>query len=382
MLLLLVAGQTTVLAQANDGSVSGQVMNKTSGGGATGGAQVVLVSFGRKEQAPLGQKTTQADARGNYSFSGIARDANIVYITLARYEDVNYPSDQPFQLLDQPTAQADIAVYEATTADDQIQLENLNLLVLGADQGIVQCMEMGALVNSSDRTFVTANPQDQALARAVKFGLPSSAINVQMQSGFNNQDVIQGVGGVQVTSPVLPGRHQFAMSFELPYSGSSVDLTLQVPYTTGSYTVYLPNTGLKLDGSPLSPGAPTQLGGQTYSIYSALNVGRATIMSGQLAGLGSTGGLGPSQLAMISLGVVLFVIGGGIVIFGGRLRLRPVAARAEVDGEQERLELVVRMAALDERFAAGELDRANYDAERERGIRRLRELTFARQRGV
>src|SRR5205807_10101963 len=219
-------------------------------------------------------------------------------------------------------------VYEATTADDAIQLERLNLLVVGADQGVVQFMEMGSLVNSSDRTFVTANPQDQALARAVKFALPSGALGVQMQTGFSDQDVIPGVGGIQVTSPIPPGRHQFAMSFQLPYSGSNADLSMQIPYPTSSFSVYLPDTGIKLEGSPLQSGGPTQLGGQSYSLYNAANVAKATMIGGQLAGLGSAAGVATSQLALISLGVVLLVIGGGVVLFGGRLRAGRLSLRA------------------------------------------------------
>jgi uncharacterized membrane protein len=83
-------------------------------------------------------------------------------------------------------------------------------------------------------------------------------------------------------------------------------------------------------------------------------------------------------LALISLGVVLFVLGGGVLLFGGRLRPVPMA-RSRGDFEQERLELVVRLAALDERFAAGELSQAEYAAERDSGKRRLRELTLARR---
>jgi hypothetical protein len=382
-LLLMLVIAAPAAAEPNDGTVSGQIVNKTAGGGSTAGASVTLVSFGRKEQKPLGQKTTQADADGRYTFTGLDRDANLVYLTLARYQNVNYPSDQPFQLQDQASAQADITVYETTTADDAIQLESLNLLVMGADQGVVQGMEMGALVNNGDRTFVTANPQDQQLARAIKFALPSGAMNVQMQSGFNDQDVTAGVGGVQVTSPVPPGRHQFAMSFQIPYTGSNVDVSLQIPYPTASFNVYLPDTGLKLDGSPLRPAGPAQLGGQSYALYSASNLARSTLVGGQLSGLGSNGAIGPSQLALISLGVVLFVLGGGVLLFGARVRPSSAPNRQPAgDVEQERLELVIRMAALDERFAAGQIGRAEYDAERARGKKRLRELTLARKQAT
>jgi hypothetical protein len=307
------------------------------------------------------------------------RDPNIVYITLARYEGVSYPSDSPFQLQDQPTAQADIGVFDATPSDDGLQFESLNLLVMSADQGIVQCMEMGAVLNSADRTFVTADPQDQALARALKFPLPTGAMNVQMQTGFNNQDVIPGVGGVQVTSPVPPGRHQFALSFQLPYAGTSqVDLSLQMPYQTAAYTVYVPQGGIKLEGSPLDFGTPAQLGGQTYAQYSATGLAKSTMVSGQLSGLGAAGGLGPTQLALISLGAVLLVIGGGVVVLGGQAASAAGLNRSLPDLEHERLELVVRLAALDERFAAGEVGQTEYAAERDRGKQRLRELTLAR----
>ncbi|HLZ27923.1 MAG TPA: SHOCT domain-containing protein [Chloroflexota bacterium] len=382
VLLLAVLGVVPVAAQSNDGTVTGTVVNKTAGGAATGGTDVVLVSFGRKEQAPVGQLTVQAAADGRFAFTGVNRDPNLVYILLARFQNVNYPTDQPFQLQDQPNQQADITVYDATTADDAIKLERLNLLVVGADQGVVQFMEMGSVVNSGDRTFVTANPQDQQLARALKFALPQGALGVQMQTGFDDRDVIPGVGGVQVTTPVPPGSHQFAFSFQLPYSGSNADVSMQMPYPTGTYSVYLPDTGIKLDASGLTPGGPAQLGGQSYALYSANNLSKATMVGGQLSGLGSTGIPGTNQVALISLGVVLFVLGGGVLLFGARLRPAAVAADGPPrgpDSEQERLELVVRLAALDERFAAGELGQAEYDAERERGKQRLRELTLARR---
>jgi hypothetical protein len=382
-LLLLVFAAAPVAAEPNDGVVSGQLVNKTAGGGPTAGAAVTLVSFGRKEQKPLGQRNVQADADGRYTFTDLDRDPNIVYLTVARYQNVNYPADQPFQLQDQPSTQADIAVYESTTADDAIQLESLNLLVMGADQGVVQAMEMGALVNTGDRTFITANPQDQQLARAIKFSLPTGAMNVQIQAGFNEQDMTAGIGGVQVTSPVPPGRHQFALSFQIPYNGSNADVSLQIPYPTASFQVYLPDTGLKLDGSPLQAAGPAQLGGQSYALYSASNLPKSTMVGGQLSGLGSNGAIGPNQLALISLGVVLFVIGGGVLVFGSRVR-RGAAPRDRSSGdtEQERLELVIRMASLDERFAAGKIGRTEYDAERARGKKRLRELTLARKQAT
>jgi hypothetical protein len=244
-------------------------------------------------------------------------------------------------------------------------------------------MEMGTLVNTSDRTFVTANPQDQSLARGLRFALPHGAINAQMQSGFSNQDVVPDVGGIQVTSPVDPGSHDFALSFQLPYQGSSADLTLQIPYPTATFTVYIPDQGPKLGATDLAAGQPQQLGNGTYMPFVASNIARSTIVPLQLNGLGATGGLGPNQLALISLGVVLLVLGGGVLVYTLRRPALRAAGQADADTlEQERLQLLVRLATLDDRYAAGEISARSYKAERARGKQRLVELTLLQKQAA
>src|ERR1700730_19358528 len=89
-LLLALVTPAAVAAAPNDGTVTGQLVNKTAGGASTAGTSVALVSFGRKEQAPIGQLTAQADGEGRYAFTGLDRDPNIVYLALARYLNVNY----------------------------------------------------------------------------------------------------------------------------------------------------------------------------------------------------------------------------------------------------------------------------------------------------
>jgi hypothetical protein len=118
------------------------------------------------------------------------------------------------------------------------------------------------------------------------------------------------------------------------------------------------------------------MGGQSYALYTASNVARATVVGAQLSGLGSAGAIAPTQLALISLGVLAFVLGAGVILFGHRMR--PAAPPpTSADTQHERLELVVRLAALDERFAAGEIARDAYETERDAGKQRLRELTLA-----
>ncbi len=377
--LLMPVSALPVSAEPDDGNVTGQVVNRTPGGGSTAGASVQLITLGQQEQAPLGQRTTQTDGTGRFAFSGVDRDPNLVYLTLTRYANVNYASDEMFELQDPQSVEADITIYETTTDDRALQLERLNLLLLSADAGMLRFMEMGVLTNTGDRTFVTSNPPD----RALRLALPHGALSVQMQAGFDSQDVTADVGGIQVTSPLLPGQHEFALSFQLPYTGSSADVTLLLPYPTAAYSVYLPNAGPRLDTTALAAAGSAQLGGQSYVLYSASNLPRAAIAAGQLTGLQGVDVLGPTRLALLSLGVVgcVLVLGGGSLWYRRRARRAPTCASESMAGpQQQRLELVVRIAALDSRFAAGEVSHAQYQAERKHETRRLRELTLQQRR--
>lgn len=375
-LLLLLISAVPVAAEPNDGEISGQLVNKTADGGPPAGIAVKLVTFGRKEQAALGQRTTVSDENGHYAFGELDRDPNLVYVPFARYAETTYRPDQLAQLQDRASWQLDIPVYESTTDDGAIQFERLNLVLAGADQGVLKFMEMGAVLNSGDRTFVTANPQDQAAARAIRLPLPQGALGIQMQSGFSSQDLTSGMGGVQITSPVPPGRHEFALSFQLPYASSSADLTLQMPYATHAYSIYVPDSTMHLDVAGLAADGSMVLGDRTYAVYSGSDLPRAAIVAGQLTGLGASPVVGGTQLAVLSVAVVLVVVGGGVLFI--RRRTRRMATAAGAGAAQERRDLVIRIAALDECFAAGEVGRAEYQAQRRLAKHRLQELTAER----
>src|SRR5262249_48632211 len=146
---------------------------------------------------------------------------------------------------------------------------------------------------------------------------------------------------------------EFALAFQVPYNGSDADLSIQVPYSVGSLSIYVPAGGAPLSGSPVTPGSGTPMGNQSYQLYTAPNHDKGTLLAAKISGLPSNGGLTPTQLAFIGLGAALFVLGAGILIFSTRRSQRPAQPTRLADLEEERLQLVVRLAALDERFASG-----------------------------
>ena len=255
--------------------------NKTSGGGSTGGTNVLLVAFGRKEQAPLGQQTATADADGRYTFTGARSrsERRLPDGRAATGRELSRRYAVPAHRPGRPPGRHRRSTTRPPPTT-RSSWRRLNLLVMGADKGIVQLMQMGALVNNGDRTFVTANPQDQQLARAIKFALPRGALGVQMQSGFNDQDVIPGVErrpGHQ-PDPARPARVRPVVPVALQRLERGRQPAGAVSDEHASACT-CPIRACKLQSSALPSGGPTQLGGQTYSIYTASNVAKATMIA-------------------------------------------------------------------------------------------------------
>ena len=198
-----------------------------------------------------------------------------------------------------------------------------------------------------------------------------------MQTGFANQDLISGVGGVQVTTPLTPGRHEFAMSFQLPHTGSAADVTLQLPYPTATYAIYLPETGVRLNSRGLTDGGSIVLGDQSYRVYRASSLPGATVVSGDLSGLSSSSTTDPTELAILSLVVLLCVFGGGVLLIRRARRTAPQPGDGAAEPVHDRHDLVVQIAMLDERFAAGEISAVEHEAQRKLAKQRLRRLTPA-----
>ena len=280
------------------------------------------------------------------------------------------------------THQADINVYESTTADDAHPVRALESAGRGRRPG--HRAVHGDGLAGQQRATAPSSPPTRRIRRwrtRSSSRCPSGALGVQMQTGFSDQDVIAGVGGMQVTSPVPPGSHQFALSFQLPYSGSSADVSMQMPYPTGTYSVYLPDIGIKLDASGLTAGRAGPARRAVVRPVQREQSGQIDHGRRPAFGAGLERRAGPNQLALISLGVVLFVLGGGVLAVRRR-RLRPALAGCGPLGT----------AAVDDRTRATRAGRApggarralrrrraeprpTYDAERDRGKQRLRELT-------
>lgn len=367
------------------GLVEGRVVNGTAGAGPPQRASVSLYRV--RDRQVVASDSQQVDEQGHFRFDGLEADPSLVYLLVAEYQGIVYPHPQLLRLGEQPRQAVELRVYETTSDARAIAFERANMLVLGVEPTRLEIMEMGAVTNSGDRTYV--GDQEGVL----RLSLPAGATDVVAEAGLPGDEVHAAAGGVATSRPLVPGRHQVAVRYSVPISGRVADLGKQLDYPVEVFTLYLPLGGLQASSPQLQvqTGAPVEMGGGRYQVYTAQGLPAGTRLSIRISGLPSTGWQpAPEQIAAASLGGVLLLAAGAWLLLrrGGTSRveaedeagtdsasyLRPPASRLL---ELERRRLVLELADLDERFAAGELPEEDYRARR--GERKQRLLAIARQ---
>jgi hypothetical protein len=372
-LLAVLVSSSTARAEPTDGTIDGHITNGTAGAATPVGDDITLLIFGKADEALKDQRTTSVADDGGYSFNGLDRSADVLYVVVAQHAGVAYSSSTPIDLQDTANGHADVQVYETTTSDEGIAFDRLNIVVASTDPGLLHMYEMGTVNNTGDRTFVPADPQATTLAHGLRFSLPHGALGAQVQSGFPTDDLVGAPGGVQVTSPIVPGPHEFALSFGLPYSGGTADLGIQVPYRTTMFNVYAPDGGPRLESDRLQTQGQTNFGARSFNLARAENLTGSENVAARLSGLPSTGGeLTPLQIGLAGLGALLVLIGLGALVYGLRVRRRARGSPANVEHERQRL--IQQLAVLDDKFEAGRIQPRAYEAARARGKQRLVQL--------
>lgn len=375
LLMLLLPGM--VRAQDN-GTLDGVVTNATAGAAVPADIEVVVHIL--QNRVKTGERRVQTDGSGRFHLEGLATRADTLYFPIVQYGGVAYFPERPVVLDGTAAARTEITVFEGTPSADAISFERLNMLVMGVTPTALTIMEMGAVVNGADRTFV-ADPQVTGSARTLRFNLPPGAIDVTPQAGLPAETLESTSDGFASTDPVRPGRREIAFSYTLPYTSSSLDLARTFAFPIGTFTLFVPNEiGAVVPDAVALPGI-AELGGRQYRQYAAQQVSPGTDVRLRLTGLPA-----PMFARPRDLGLAVVGIGGTLLLACLLVAIwrRPAESSTpatdpgtsrRIPVATERLDLVRAVAQLDEQFEAGDLDEAAYRAERAKQKARLLGLT-------
>jgi hypothetical protein len=189
------------------------------------------------------------------------------------------------------------------------------------------------------------------------------------------------------TLPVAPGSRQVLMSYLLPYTRPDFKLVKPVVYDTANFNVLSVDAGetVKATGlterEPLSPGSGVQYlnlvgqdlpAGQSVVVeFANIPATLPTASTGAQAPAATTPppGLNQDVVKFVGIGLAamaaLLAIGYPLLRGHVRVETRPAARQPQPDPLQLRhAELVETIGQLDDSFEAGEIDQAEYEAQR------------------
>ena len=366
----LTAGAAQTVRAQETGVIEGQVTNGTAGAGPASDLEVVVHMLQNRQKT--GEHRVRTDGAGRFRVEGLATGADMIYFPILEYQTVAYFPDRPVAFEGAPLAQTQITVFETTPFGEALSFERLNMLIMGVSPTTLTIMEMGAVTNTSDRTFA-ADPAVTGSARTLRFQLPPGAIQITPQAGLPG-DSLEGMpDGFASTDPVRPGRREIAFSYQLPYDTSSLDLNRTFAFPARTFTLYVPDEVGGVVASGMAIQGTTDLGGRPFRQYVAEGLAAGAEVRFRLTGLPAPMFARPRDLGLLVAGVGTVLLFGFVGFTIWRRRKQPAPAptgeaRAVIAASgaatDERAALVVAIAHLDEQYAAGEIEKDAYDAER------------------
>ena len=282
-LLALLATLTALVAppeahaQAQEASVEGRVVNVTPGGGAVGGLLVLLF---QQDQDGVAVATVEAttDDQGGFRFAAVEYDPTFAYGISLTYQDAIYVLD--VDLSDGDSGPITVEVYDSSDDDGALSASLASVLFAwadGADQ-TVSTLEIVTIVNRSDHTYVPGTD----VMGFLRFGLPSGAQGLQVETALPGADFIQVDEGFALLASIPPGEHDVMYTYRFPYSGTGVEFTKSLRYGAELLRVLAPVEAFSLSGRDLGEPETVTIGESRYRLFQTTGLTKGAQFSVQL----------------------------------------------------------------------------------------------------
>ncbi len=356
MFLLLVLASPAAAAV-----ISGRLVNKTPGGQAVEGVEVILArGEGASDQEAL---RTRTDRQGRFRFGGLPAGADLRYRLTVRYQRAEYTAG-PVSPAGEGATGLVIPVWDGTDDPAKIRVARHHVVVEATPEG-VRVQEFMVIRNEGDRTFVGDKPVSGDRRATLQFTLPQGFAEVRYEDGLMECCVVPTEQGFVDTMDVKPGNREVMFSYQVRPNADRYRLLRRLEYPTEEVDLFITPTTLKVSSDSLTDRGRISGQGKEYLRWSSARLKGGVLLALDLAGL-------PVQTfpwRWFVYAAVAALIGGGFAYPFIRRRqsspapgpsapARPALSRVEL--ELRKAELVAGLAALDEKFEAGIIPEAEY----------------------
>jgi hypothetical protein len=335
-------------------TVAGRVLSGSSDSlRAVASQLVVLHRISADSSGPVDSARTST--AGTYRFRYRLEGPRSMYIVSSRYAGIAYFTT-PLREAAVTSPEADITVYDTTSAMFPLSLRGRHLVVAPEEGGVRRVVDVFEVANDSNRTLIAG-----AAGMTWRVALPREARNPASNGGDLPPEAFRFTGGnAELTVPFPPGARQVVLTYAIP---AGVPIDIPVVDATGNLEVLVEGAAGRVSGAGLTAEEPVSMEGRTFQRYTA-----SPVSAGSSFSLGGSGGSGNAgRVALLAIAAVAVAL--------GFLVARRAPARVPAIAPQSADALARQIAALDHVYSGGgKQDGAGGDYYRERRAALLEHL--------
>lgn len=323
---------------------------------------IVLDPSGSLMEVLALQTTTDAD--GIYRFENVSLDPAEVgaYVISASYNGVTFTTGS---MIEPGVEQLNLplTVYEATSDPNAISLDNLHLIIRSHPDALI-VFQLLVFSNDSNAVYVTEQPVRGGQPGSVAISLPPDAYAVSFDEGQLGGRFVAVGDQIFDTEKVLPGdrTHSLLVTYALPYDGT-YEFDIPINYDADQVMVMVSEEmRMRADDDILRPAGVEVIEGIPYNQYVGQSFASGENVSFRVGASGASSTLTRTLTTVGVALLVMLVVGAGVFWVMQRRRIAPVAAAAVAGGYS--VSLLQQIADLDANYAAGRMNRFEYEAAR------------------
>ena len=342
-------------------NITGYIVNGTAGQPVPGNLPITFYVFpGGTGQTAI-TETFQSDAEGRFVISSTQAKPGDLMAATTTYKDLNFFSE----LVDYaPRVTLPITVYESSPDGSSLKVNTLHIVAVPGANGL-EVSEIVVLNNPTDRLIAGFGQPILTL------GLPKDATQFSVDTSMRTDTLVRQDNTLLYFDAVPVGDNaaQIVYRYVLPNAPYSLDRPLFQDIGSVNMLVEGEPGQVNVNSSQLTAAGVQPIQGSTYQQYRATGLTAGTNLSVSVTPPGG-GGLDWRIIA----GIGLVVVGLGGIVLWQRGRAKTASAAPARAAAIQREALIDQIAALDDDFAAGQLDEVNYRARRAKLKEKLMKL--------
>ena len=342
---------TAITLPTGQSAIVGTLANGTAGANVPVNQPLTLYALTQDGSSILFTRTATSDMGGQFAFDQLDPSPTTLYAIQTQYLKAYYTSEPLTFAHGGVTLTVPITVYETTTDAAAVYVEQMHMFFDFAS-GSTTVGQLFIVSNSGDRAYMGTD------GTSLHLPLPPGATNVRFQDGELDGRYQSVSGGFADTEAIAPGvgTAQILVSYDLPYDGKKLDVSLPMAYPVKSVNVLVPDPGPKLTSPQLASAGSRQTQGGNMLNYVGGNLAAGASLALQISSTSTPWVLiASAALLLVAVGIVAFVW----------LRQQREAVEEEIeDPAAQQEELLDAIAELDDDFEAGHVAEADYRRQR------------------